>query len=139
MYNEAFVASTSEFWWDIIHKASFGGCIANFMTNRYVFRNGMSLYMYNATLSSLGDNDTCLKVLQSLAPTTGRCQALVDFFLFDKEHTGEEVGKWLDDAHTIIGCKPVFIGIHTVDGADNAGKSVEILKWRTKDDRQHKL
>ena len=63
LYNEAFVASTSDFWWDRIHKASFGGCIANFMANCYVFRNGMSIYTSNATLSSLGDNDSCLKVL----------------------------------------------------------------------------
>ena len=95
----------------------------------------MSLFISNTTLASLGNRDQCLEVLQSTAVTAGHCQALVDFVLFDKEHTGEEVGKWLDDAHAIIGCKPAFIGSPTVDGAANAGKSVEILKLQTKDDR----
>ena len=36
LYNEDFFASTSDFWWDRIHKASFGGCIANFMLEAFV-------------------------------------------------------------------------------------------------------
>ena len=42
----------------------------------------------------------------------------------------------LEDAHEAAGCKPSFIGSHTVDGAANAQKFVEVLKWVTKDERQ---
>ena len=42
----------------------------------------------------------------------------------------------LEDAHEAVGCKPSFIGSHTVEGAENAQKSFEVLKWLTKDERQ---
>lgn len=40
LYTESFVASTSDFWWHPVMKQSFGACIANFMANRYSFKNG---------------------------------------------------------------------------------------------------
>ena len=138
LYGESFVASTSDFWWDRVRKQSFGACILNFMAKRYTLLNGMSLFMSDTTLASFSSKDHprgWTSVLRSPAPTLSRCQAIGDMVIFDTEHSGAEVGAWLDDAHRGVGCKPSYVGSHTVDGDSTAGKSVEILKWRTKDDR----
>ena len=68
-------------------------------------------------------------------PKLERCQALIDFTLFDLEHTGHNIGCWLEDAHRLVGCLPGYIGSHTADGASNAGKAVEKLKWNTGHER----
>ena len=38
-----------------------------------------------------------------------------------------------------IGCKPDYIGSHTVDGAGNAGASVRFLELNTNDERSQKI
>ena len=101
-------------------------------------KSGIDLFMSDATLNSLSSDDDPRgweRHLRSKASSLGRCQALLDFVLFDKPHTGEEVGAWLDHAHGRVQCKPSFIGSHVVDGAGYAGASVEELKWTTTDER----
>ena len=41
--------------------------------------------------------------------------------------------------HKRVWYKPYFIGSHVVDGAYNAGKSVEVLEWQTQGERPHKI
>ena len=130
-YGDSFVASTSDFWWDRVRKASFGACIGNFMAHQYRMKSGIDLFMSDATLNSLSSDDDPRgweRHLRSKASSLGRCQTLLDFVLFDKPHTGEEVGAWLDHAHGRVQCKPSFIGSHVVDKAGYAGESVEKLK-----------
>ena len=78
-------------------------------------------------------------MLRSPAPTLSCCQAPGDMVLFDTDHNGAEVGLWLEDSHQGVGCKPSYVGSHTVDGDSTAGKSVEILQWRTKDDMEMQI
>ena len=56
-----------------------------------------------------------------------RCQFLLEFLQLDLAHTGESIGKWLIDSQTLAEYDPYFIGRHVVDGAINAGKSIEVL------------
>lgn len=137
LYSEGFVASTSDFWWHPVMKQSFGACIANFMANKYRFKNGLDLFMSDTTFQGLSEE--VLRELKVKTPKLDRCQALCDFVLYDLDHTGNSIGHWLEDAHRNIGCYPSYIGSHVVDGAGNAGKSVEVLKWRTTDDRQQEI
>ena len=55
------------------------------------------------------------------------------------EHTGANIGQWIEDVHSEVKCVPNFIGSHTVDGAANAGLVVEKLKWNTGDQRTTKI
>ena len=101
-YGDSIVASTSDFWWDRVRKASFGACIGTFMAKQYRLKNGIDLFMSDATLASMSSREepqAWQGILCSKAYKLGRCQALLDFVLFDKPHTGEEVGAWLYDAH----------------------------------------
>ena len=91
------------------------------------------------TTFSLMTEGKVSEMLRSKVPTLDRCQALCDFVLFDLNHTGDEIGRWLEDAHGSVGCKPSYIGSHVVDGAGNAGKSVEVLKWQTSDSRKAQI
>ena len=52
LYHQSFVASTSDFWVDPVRKQSFGAAIANFMANRYKFKNGLSLFVPMTTVAS---------------------------------------------------------------------------------------
>jgi len=54
-------------------------------------------------------------------------------------HTGENVGHWLHKTHLSVGCESSYIGTVVVDGASNAGKSVEILEIITQDERPQKI
>ena len=119
-------------------KKSFGAYIANFMANKYRFKNGISLFMSDTTFSSMTEGKVS-EMLRSKVPALDHCQALCDFVLFDLNHTGDEIGRWLEDAHGSVGCKPSYIGSHVVDGAGNAGKSVEVLKWQTSDSRKAQI
>jgi hypothetical protein len=38
-------------------KKSFGACIANFMANKYRFKNGISLSMSDTTFSSMTEGE----------------------------------------------------------------------------------
>ena len=97
----------------------------------------MTLYLSNTTIALLGGHSS--KVLVSKAASLGCCQALVDFVLFDREYIGEKVGQWLEDAHSMVGCKLLYIGSRIVDGAAHAEKSISVLKWRTSDDRASQI
>jgi hypothetical protein len=52
---------------------------------------------------------------------------------------GHNIGVWLESCHRGIGCKPDYIGSHTVDGAGNAGASVTFLELNTSDERSQKI
>ena len=52
---------------------------------------------------------------------------------------GKIIGTWLEESHDNIGCKAEYIGSHVVDGASNAGKSVEVLEWNTRGERSQKI
>ena len=45
----------------------------------------------------------------------------------------------MDEAHAGVGIKPDYIGSHTVDGAANAGSSVQNLQWQTSELRSQKI
>ena len=117
---------------------SFGGSIANVMINHYHFRNGLCLAVADATMKMLLSTKTT-NFLHSATPTIKRCQALLDFVHFDKPKTGENIGAWLNAIHNDVGCKPSYIGSHVVDGASNAGASVEELQWHTSSERPQKI
>ena len=133
-YSQSFVSSTSNFWWDPVRKKSFGASIANFMATRYEFRDSRCLFISNATRKTMDTSE-----LAYMKGVLDRCQALLDFKHFTKPHTGEHIGAWLKYIHHSVGCKPPFIGGHTVDGASNAGSSVEHLEWLTEDGRPQKI
>ena len=46
-------------------------------------------------------------------PKIKRCQASLSFTLFDVEHTGANIGQWLEDVLNEVKCVPNFIGSHT--------------------------
>ena len=48
--------------------------------------------------------------------------------LFDRAQNSDDVGAQLDYAHEGIGCKPSYIGSHTVDCDSNIGEFVDSLK-----------
>jgi hypothetical protein len=52
---------------------------------------------------------------------------------------GDLVGCWLEECHRAVGCKPTYISSHIVDGAANAGKSVQTLQWNTGEERSQKI
>ena len=54
-------------------------------------------------------------------------------------HTGEKVGNWLHKTHLSVGCAPSYIGTVVVNGASNAGKSVEIMEILTQDKHPQKI
>ena len=111
-YKTSFVASMSNFWWDSCRKKQFGAFIGKFMSNRYTFKNGLSLFVLNTTMKTVYKD-----ALRSPNPTVSRRQDLLDFVHFEKLHTGENVGNWLHEIHKLVGCKPDFIGSHVVGGA----------------------
>ena len=101
-------------------KKSFSASIDNFMSHRYELRDGFCQFISYATRKTMDNSE--------LAKTNGvrdHCQALLDFKHFTKLHTGENIGAWTKYIHISVGCKPTFIGGHTVDGAENSVKSVE--------------
>lgn len=59
-------------------------------------------------------------------------QTIFDFLHFPDAQTGENVGGYsleLDNIHYLAGCKPHYIGSHTVNGATfNAGASRSLLR-----------
>ena len=138
-FNNSFVASTSDFWWDPNRQMSFGGSIANIMVNHYRFKNGLCLAMPDATMRMLASTAKTSDMLRGTTPVVKRCQALLDFYHFNKPKNGENIGAWLNDIHADVGCKPSYIGSHVVDGASNAGASVEELQWQTGGKRPQKI
>ncbi len=133
-FGNSFVASTSDFWHHPYWKMAFGASVANVMTNGYKFNDGLFVAVSNTTLKSV---DT--KILRSKKPYLHRCQALLDFCSWLQPKTGELIGSWLEECHKAVGCKPDYIGSHIVDGAANAGKSVEWLEWNTESNRSQKI
>ncbi len=72
-------------------------------------------------------------------PTIKRCQALLDFLQFDLPKIGQNIGVYLDNIYVDAGCTASYIGSHVIDGALNAGASVEVLEWQTNGDRSQKI
>ena len=137
-FGDSIVASTSDFWWDKTRKASFGACIGTFMAKQYRLKNGIDLFISNATLATLSSVEEPRgweRILRSKASKLDRCQCLIDFCLFDRPHTGQEVGAWLYNAHKRVRCEPCMQGSQTVDGAANAGASIGKLQWKSSDER----
>ena len=52
-FNNSFVSSTSDFWWDKVKHQSYGACILNFMAKRYKFRNGRSVFVSDSTRKTI--------------------------------------------------------------------------------------
>ena len=127
-YRESFVASSSDFWWDNVRKKPFGASIATFMCQRYKFKNGMELFMSDATYFYKRLDKA---KLVNGTPTLARCPALLDFCQFWKPKTGENIGEWLEEIHAAVDIEPGHIGSHNVDGASNAEKSVECFILQT--------
>ena len=76
------------------------------------------------------DNKICSTLLK-----LERCQALIDFTLFDFDYTGHNIGRWLEDTHKLVGCFSDYIGSNMIDSANIAGKVVEESKWNTGHER----
>ena len=55
-YETSFVSSTSDFCWDRARNKSFVECIENFMTNRYAFKNGLSIFLLDTAMKSVYRN-----------------------------------------------------------------------------------
>ena len=100
------------------------------MVNLYTFHNGTQVFVSNSTMS-LKIKDKSVNKFCSILPKLERCQVLIDFTLFDLEHTGHNIGCWHEDAHRVVGCLPSYIGGHMVDGTSNGRKVVQELKWNT--------
>ena len=62
-------------------------------------------------------------------------EGLGDFCQLNLPKTGENTKKWLLTTHTNLSALPSFIGSHVVDGASNAQSSVEVLSWKTVENR----
>ena len=65
--------------------------------------------------------------------TVDRSQSLIDFKHWDIPKTGKNIGHWLEKIHKAVGCKPEYIGSHTVDRASNDGAYVDSLEQETSD------
>ena len=78
-------------------------------------------------------------LIESSVPETHRVPALLDFSVFEKPKTGENIGEWLQESHRRVSCKPDAIGSHTFDGAANARSSVNHLQWHTEKQRSQKV
>ena len=113
--------------------------MANFIASCYMFKSGQLLAISDATLKKMKKSGDADKLLMSTNPEEQRVQALMNFELFDKPKTGENVGAWLEESHSNVGIKAEYVASHTVDGASNAGKSVEVLEWATKGERSQKI
>ena len=96
------------------------------MANRYTVNNCLSLFVLDTTMKSIYKD-----ALRSPNPTLARGQALLDFVNLGKARTGDNVGNWIHAIQKGVGCNPVFVGIHIVDGAYNSGKYVKVLEWQT--------
>ena len=59
--------------------------------------------------------------------------------MWTQPKTGELIGSWLEKCHRDVGCKPGYITSHIVDGAANAGKSVQYRQWNTSEERSQKI
>ena len=106
-YQSSFVASTSDFWWDPVRKVSFAACIGNFMAKSYPLYDGTRIFVLDTTMK-LKMKNNCVDEFRSISPKLERCQALIDFTLFDLEHNGHNIGRWLEDAHKLVGCLPGY-------------------------------
>ena len=118
----SFVASTSDFWHDPQRKMSFGASVGNIMTEHYDFKNGLCLAVSNTTKQKMIKDGTFADLVANSTSFMDRAQLLFDFSHFLEAKTGENVGHWLDNNHALLGCKPEYLGSHTVDGASNAGE-----------------
>ena len=132
LYRSSFVASTSDFWHHPVWKTSFGATVANFMAPGYIFRNGLFLAVSDTTKKRLHKSGTFSSLIRSGVPKLHRTQALMDFCEFDHPKTGTNIGEWLLEAHSSVGCKPEYISSHTVDGAANASAALDCLEWNTR-------
>ena len=137
-YQTLFIASTPDFWHDPQRKKSFGASIANVMTNHYEFHNGLSMAVSNMTLDAM-HKDMCSDLIKNMSPKMLRLQMILDFLCYTLKKTGHNIGVWLESCHHGIGCKPDYIGSHTVDGAGNAGASVRFLELNTNDEHSQKV
>ena len=127
IYNSGFVSSMSDFWWHPGKKMSFGACIACVMAHRYPFKNGLSLFVSQATYGLIKGDTSILKSSDPV-PKYCRAQMLLDFVAFDEKKNAENIGAWLTDCHAAVKCKPSYISSHIVDGASDAGASVQVMK-----------
>lgn len=109
------------------------------MANGYSFSNGMFLALSNTTKISLHKSGMFGSLVKSGQPKIHRTQALLDFCQFDLPKTGVNIGDWLFRAHEGVGCKAEYVTSHTVDGAGNAGASVDHLEWSTRGTRSQKI
>jgi hypothetical protein len=138
-FGHSFVASTSVFWDHPVWKSSFCACVGNFITNGYQMQNGMFLAMLQTTLPQANS----LSVISGASLSGGcllhRCQALLDFCAWNNIKSGDQIGCWLEKSRKAVGCKPNYISLHIVDGAANAGKSVQILQWNMDNEHSQKI
>ena len=64
---------------------------------------------------------------------------IINFEHFTEEHTGVNIGRWLDKSHKKANIKPSYVGHHCVDGANNVWASVKEFEWTTRSERATKI
>jgi hypothetical protein len=138
-FGHSFVASTSDFWHHPVWKCSFGACIGNFITNGYQMKNGMLLAMSQTTIPQVNSLSVISGDSAAESCVHHRCQALLDFCTCNKLKMGHLIGCWLEECHRAVRCKPNYISSHIVDGAANAGKSVQTFQWNMGEERSQKI
>ena len=87
--------STSDFWWDTLWELSFGGDIANFMSNNYQFNNGLWLSISNTTTGYMKIQERITELLRYANPTVDRSKALINFKHWENPKTDENFIYWL--------------------------------------------
>ena len=111
---QVFVVSTSE--WDPVQKTNFAASIANFSAKHYHMKNRLFLAITDTTRATVPKDEFAF-----ISDTLICTQALIDDWNWEGPKTGQMIGDeecWLK-MHTGIGCKPEFLGLHSVDGASN--------------------
>ena len=73
------------------------------------------------------------ELIRCATPKVDSSQDLLDFKHWEIPKISENTDHWLEDIHKAVGCKPEYIGSHTVDGASNYGASIKNLEWETSD------
>ena len=105
----------------------------------------MTAKHYNTKFGLLAISDSTIDMMSRSGESSGmlinhkpelqRLEVLGDFCHFEQPKNGVNIGTWLHNTHVGLSAQPSFIGSHVVDEAANAVKSVEELKWMSREER----
>ena len=127
---ENWASSNSDFYFDSTRRESFGCIVSNFMSKRYKFKEGRSLFVSESTLK-----EGAFKEVHENTFVLDDLEFIVAFEKFSEAKTGEAIGQWMVEAHMAQGLRPNYVFHHSTDAAANAIKSMEEYAERTLDQR----